>query len=98
VVDLDAVYQRSESLVTRDLAGERIIVPVRRNVGDLNSIYTLNPMANQIWSMLDGERTVADIVRVLGQEYDSHAATLAKDVCQVLEDLAGEGLVRPKTS
>jgi hypothetical protein len=93
VIDLNAVYVRSDSLVTRDLAGEKIIVPVRGKVGDLNSIYTLNEVANSIWSLLDGQRTVAEIVRLLGQEYEVDASTLADDVSRVLDELSSEGLI-----
>jgi len=96
MADLDAVYEHSESLVTRDLAGEKIIVPVRRNVGDLNSIYTLNSVANEIWLLLDGKRTVSEVVGALEQEYEVDSSTLASDVCRVLDDLRDEGLVRSK--
>lgn len=98
MADLSAVYERSDSLVTRDLAGEKIIVPVRGKVGDLNNIFTLNAVANDIWALLDGKRTVADIVEKLEQEYEVDRSTLANDVCRVLDELSSEGLVRGKSS
>ncbi len=98
MADLSAVYERSDSLVTRDLAGEKIIVPVRGKVGDLNNIFTLNAVANDIWALLDGKRTVADIVEKLEQEYEVDRPTLANDVCRVLDELSSEGLVRGKSS
>jgi hypothetical protein len=98
MADLGTVYERSDSLVTRDLAGEKIIVPVRGKVGDLNSIYTLNTVANDIWGLLDGKRTAAEIAHHLEQEYDVDSATLSADVCRVLDELSSEGLVKPKSS
>jgi coenzyme PQQ biosynthesis protein PqqD len=98
MADLSAVYERSDSLVTRDLAGEKIIVPVRGKVGDLNNIFTLNAVANDIWALLDGKRTVADIIEKLEQEYEIDRPTLANDVCRVLDELSSEGLVRGKSS
>lgn len=98
MADLIAVYERSDSLVTRDLAGEKIIVPVRGKVGDLNSIFTLNAVANDIWALLDGKRMVAEIVEQLVQEYDVDPSTLASDVCRVLDELSSEGLVRLESS
>ncbi len=91
-----AIFERSESLVTRDLAGEKIVVPVRGKVGDLNSIYTLNAVANEIWTLLDGKNTVGDIIRKLHDEYDVDTATLNTDVSRVLEELSSEGLVKAK--
>ena len=89
-----SVFERSSSLVTRELGGEKIIVPVRGRVGDLNSIYTLNGMANEIWEMLDGKRSVEDIIRKLGAEFDVDQETLAADVTRVVNELQQEGLVR----
>jgi hypothetical protein len=94
VLELNSVYAHGDSLVTRDLAGEKIIVPVRGKVGDLNNIYTLNTVANDIWNLLDGQRTVAQIVTQLESEYEIDATTLANDVSRTLDELSGEGLVK----
>ena len=67
---------------------------MRGRVGDLNSIYTLNGMANEIWEMLDGKRSVEDIIRKLGAEFDVDEETLAADVTRVVNELQQEGLVR----
>ena len=89
-----AIFERSSSLVTRELGGEKIIVPVRGRVGDLNSIYTLNAVANDIWELLDGKRSVADVIRQLGEEFEVDQETLAADVARVLQEMQQEGLVR----
>ena len=94
VLEPNSVYAHGDSLVTRDLAGEKIIVPVRGKVGDLNNIYTLNTVANDIWNLLDGQRTVAQIVSRLEEEYDIDSATLVNDVSRTLDELSGEGLVK----
>lgn len=96
MADLSLVYQRSDSLVTRDIAGEKIIVPVRGRVGDLNSIYTLNSVANEIWTLLDGTRTLGQILRQLEDEYDVPWTVLAEDVERVLDELSSEGLIKVK--
>ena len=88
------VFERSSSLVTRELGGEKIIVPVRGRVGDLNSIYTLNAVANDIWELLDGKRSVADIIRQRGDEFEVEEEQLTADVTRVLQEMQQEGLVR----
>jgi hypothetical protein len=96
MADVNAIYEHNESLVTRDLAGEKIIVPVRGKVGDLGSIYTLNSVANEIWVKLDGQRTVEAIVDELHREYEVDRQTLANDISRVLDELSMEGLIRSK--
>jgi len=94
VLEPNSVYAHGDSLVTRDLAGEKIIVPVRGKVGDLNNIYTLNAVANDIWNLLDGERTVQQIVKQLEEEYEIDSETLTNDVSRTLDELRGAGLVK----
>ena len=88
-----AVFRHNESLVARDLAGEKVIIPVRGKVGDLGSIYTLNEVGGQVWNLIDGKRRVTDIVSSLLQEYDVDAATLAGDIRRLIEELEQEGLI-----
>jgi hypothetical protein len=90
------VYERRDSLVTRDLAGEKVIVPVRGKVGDLSCIYTLNAVANEIWKLLDGKRTLNEIVSELSSEYEVEEATLTTDVLRVIDEMSQEDLVRQR--
>jgi hypothetical protein len=90
---ISAVFRHNDSLVARDLAGEKVIIPIRGKVGDLGSIYTLNGVANEIWNLLDGERSVSDIVNRLQQEYEVDPATLAADIRRLLDEMQQEGLI-----
>ncbi len=87
------VFRHSNSLVARDLAGEKVIIPVRGKVGDLGSIYTLNAVAGEIWNLLDGTRGVDEIVVALRESYDIDAETVRVDVSRVLGELEEEGLI-----
>jgi hypothetical protein len=87
------VFRHHDSLVARDLAGEKVILPVRGKVGDLGCIYTLNGTANEIWKLLDGRRTVAQIVEEMAPQYEVDRETLAADVNRTLTELQQEGLI-----
>jgi len=80
--------------VTREIAGETIIVPVRDSVVDLNAIYTLNEVGSRIWQLIDGPTAVDRIVRRLSEEYAVSADQAAEDVTAFLTDLQAAGLVR----
>ncbi len=43
------LFVRSQSVVSRRVAGETLIVPVRGKVGDLASIYSFNGTGSLIW-------------------------------------------------
>ena len=89
--DLDERYQKSDDIVSRDIAGETILVPIRSNVGDLESIYTLNETAARVWALLDGAKTVAEVRDVIVAEYEVEAGEAEQDVLELLAQLESFG-------
>lgn len=67
---MDLVYSRNPDVVFRQIADEYILVPIRQNAADLNSIYTLNPVAAFVWELIDGKRPISDILSHLFDAYD----------------------------
>ena len=52
----------TRSFVTRQIAGETLIMPVAGRVADLESIYVLNEVGSRIWQLV-GSPTTAIRVR-----------------------------------
>lgn len=86
-------YVRSDSVVSRVIAGETLIVPVRRGVGDLASIYSLNEVATSIWNTLACARTQPEIVQQIAGEFDTAAAPVESDISQFLMEMQSAGLI-----
>lgn len=63
-------YSQSEDVVAREIAGEMLLVPIRNNLGDLESIYTLNETGAFIWSKVDGTHTLAEICAAMQVEFE----------------------------
>ena len=84
-----------QDIVTREIAGETVVVPVRSGAADLNFIYTANETGTLIWRCLDGQRNVRQIVESLCSEYDVPAEQAEKDVIDFVGALESAGLVRP---
>jgi hypothetical protein len=87
-------YEKDPSIVYREIAGEAILVPIRRNVADMESIYTLDAVGAEIWDLINGERTLADILDVLLDEYDVEASVLSRDLGEFVEQLVSVGALR----
>ena len=92
---LDTCFAKENDLVTRDVAGERIIVPIKGHVGDLEGVYTLNELGSMIWQLIDGQTTARKLAEVVGNEYDVGDAEAEKDVVDFLRSLEDAGLIRP---
>jgi hypothetical protein len=88
------VYRRSADVVARQVGHESILVPIRHNVGNLDFVYTLSPVAARIWALLDGHRDIDAIVSEVCDEFDVDRATAMADVAALLTDLAGASLVQ----
>jgi hypothetical protein len=95
MVELSACYCHDPSIVSREVAGEVILVPIRNNVGDLESIYTLNETAARIWTLLDGERTLAEVRDAMVAEFEVEPAEAVADLLALVERLVGIGALRP---
>jgi hypothetical protein len=86
-------YQRDPSIVSRDIAGETILVPIRKNTGDLENIYTLNPTAASVWKLIDGQRTQQEICEQIVSEYEVGMEQAGQDLHELLLQLIEIGAV-----
>jgi hypothetical protein len=84
---LDKIYSKSDSIVSRKIADEFILVPIRQNVGDLESIYTLNETGARIWELIDGKTNVGKIKEKLIEEFEVTPEEAEKDIIGHLRQL-----------
>lgn len=91
----DVRYQRTEEFVARAIAGETVLVPIRRQIGDLESIYTLNEVATFIWERLAEPATVAEIARALEDAFACDPAEMRKDLSAFLAEILDLGAITP---
>lgn len=87
------LYVRSDTVVSRVIAGETLIVPISKGVGDLASIYSLNPVATTIWEAISHPRSKSEIVQVIAQEFETENTQLESDVETFLVEMTSVGLV-----
>ena len=85
--------RKADGFVSRTIADDVIIVPVRGGVGDLESIFTLNAVGASIWKMIDGQTSLQALAVALSREYEVSEAEAAADVQEFVELLLAKGLV-----
>lgn len=91
-------YVRSDAVVSRVIAGETLIIPIRKGVGDLASIYSLNGVASLIWSVIAQPCSPEQIVRAVESEFSSAGDQIQNDVHDFLQEMCSLGLVLPATA
>lgn len=86
-----AIYRHDPNIVSRLIAGEMILVPIRKNVGDMECIYTLNETAARIWELIDGQRTTGAVLEQMLDDFDIDPAEAERDLMELLHDLCEIG-------
>jgi len=87
------IFHRSGNYAVRRIAGETIVVPIRAQAAELDSVYVLNDVGGTIWGLLETEKSAEDIVQVIADEFEVTPAVAGADVEQFLAVLSGAGLV-----
>ena len=85
--ELGEHYRKDPSIISREIAGEVILVPIRSHVGDLESIYTLNETGARIWALLDEQHTLGEIINQIQAEYEISAAEASQDLFELVTQL-----------
>lgn len=89
---------RADGFVSRRIAGDTIIVPVRSTAAGLDFIFTMNEVGSDIWKLIDGRTPLGRIAAAIAHDYDIAEAQAAADVTSFLEVLQDKGLVDRSTA
>jgi hypothetical protein len=92
----EQIFVRSQSVVSRRVAGETLIVPVRGKVGDLASIYSFNETGSLIWQSLETPKGLSELITTVENEYAVEEEQAERDVMQFLNDMLSVGLVEAR--
>jgi hypothetical protein len=92
--DMEKIFVKNENVVSRQIADEVILVPVRQKVADLNCIYTLNEIGAHIWELIDGKRNGQQLKAMVTEEFEVSAQQAEKDLYEFLAGLISFGLVK----
>jgi len=94
MISIDVRFIRNHEVVARQIQGEVVIVPIRRGVGDLNSLYTLNPVGAVLWEFMNEGHTLGEMVQRICDEFEVTAAQAQRDIESFLDSLLEEKLVQ----
>ena len=87
-------YNRDADVVTRRIAGEALLVPIRKRLADLDCVYVLHGIGEFLWERLDGTRTKEDLTSEVVKRFAVEAPEASADIATFLGELANAGLVR----
>lgn len=86
---MSAVYSKNPDVIFRKIGDEVLLVPVRNNIHNLESIHSLNGVGARVWELIDGTRTPDQIRDIIADEFDVIPADAGVDIEEFLASLAG---------
>ena len=90
-------YTQNREVVARQIEGETIVVPIRRGVGDMNSVYTLNPVGTVLWHFMAKSHSVPEMVEQICNEFEVTPEQALSDVEGFVSSLLEEKLIQEGT-
>ncbi len=87
------VYRCRDNLVTREIVGETIIVPISGELADLQQVYSLNATGAFVWGRLDGSASLDTIHQALTSHFNVRKKDAWEDLAELVTDLARASLI-----
>jgi len=86
-------FTKDPSIVSRKIADECILVPIKQSASEVDSIYTVNEVGSRIWELIDGEKSLSEISDVIIDEFEVSNEEAEKDLIEFLQQLEQVGAV-----
>lgn len=86
-------YRRNPDFIFRKIVEETILVPVHKDVAEMDHIYVLNELGAFLWERLDSPKTLAELARLVLDEFAVSAQTAHSDLETFIADMAAIGAV-----
>lgn len=91
MAELDKIYITTDQVISRKIVDELILVPLRRSVAEMESLYTLNDVGARIYELIDGRRTAREIAAIIVDEFVVSQEQAEADVLEFLNKLLAIG-------
>jgi hypothetical protein len=87
------VFMRNNDVVSRKIAGELFLVPVKGKIADMENIFALTAVAEYIWDRLDGMKSLSEILSNVVNRFDVEPEQAESDIREFIMELMGASLI-----
>lgn len=82
MIDLQSYPIPAAQVAARVVDGAAVII-----LADAGEVNVLNPVGTRVWELIDGTRSIEDIIGVIAREYAVSPADASRDVLAFVEEL-----------
>ena len=92
-IKFNLTYKKNEEIVTRGIAGETLLVPIKDRLADMQRIFALSSVAEYVWQELDGQKSLGEIRDGILENFDVEVKQADADLKEFMVELLDAGLV-----
>jgi hypothetical protein len=94
MMNLHTIYRKKDDIVTRRIAGETLLVPIRSQVADMRNIFALtHSTAEFIWQQLDGKQNLQHIHQGILDNFQVENQQALSDLREFISRLLEAGII-----
>lgn len=82
-----------DGFILKDVAGSKIVIATGSAKLDFNGVITFNNVGADVFTMLDGTKTVEEIVSHIAADYGVDEATVKADVHKLIDKMRKHNLI-----
>lgn len=80
-------FYRNPDFIFRNVAGEAVLIPLLKDVADLEAIYTLNEVGVFIWEQMATPISINELKQKIMAEFEVDEDVLEQDILRFVEEL-----------
>jgi hypothetical protein len=96
MIDKSTIPSRLATVVSKTIKGECLLVPLSSNIADMDSLYRLNATGAFIWNAIDGQKSIAEIARLVADEFEVDPDEAERDTLEFVTAI--KKFIEPKAS
>ena len=92
------IYKKNGDIVTRRIAGDLFLIPIRGKLAEMQRIFVLNPVSEWIWQELDGQKRLDEIRQSVVAKFDVEEKKADSDIREFIAELLEANLIKEWSS
>jgi hypothetical protein len=93
LIEANERFKRNPDYIFRKIVDELVLIPIHKDVADMDSIFSLNEVGAFIWEQLANPINMEDLKKSIFKEFDVESEALSEDVQSFISDLSEFGAV-----
>jgi hypothetical protein len=93
---MDRVFKKKEDIITRDIVGETLLVPIRGELANMQKLFALEDVAAFVWEHLDGKKALDEILEMMTTHFDVDFEEAKTDLVEFIDALSAADLIEQK--